>query len=78
MGIALEGKSAEAAVEEAVQQIYALIGQMDLPQHLRNVGVQEADLPQLAQLALQSRAVQSNPRPITKAAQVEAVLRAAW
>jgi len=78
MGIALEGKSAEAAVEEAVQRIYALIGQMDLPQHLRNVGVQEADLPQLAQLALQSRAVQSNPRPITEAAQVEAVLRAAW
>jgi len=78
MGIALEGKSAEAAVEEAVQRIYALIGQMNLPQHLRDVGVQDADLPQLAQLALQSRAVQSNPRPITEAAQVEAVLRAAW
>lgn len=78
MGISLEGKSAEAAVEEAVQEIYELIGHMNLPQHLRVVGVQEADLPQLAQLALQSRAVQSNPRPITKAAQVEAVLRAAW
>src|SRR5438105_1901906 len=78
MGISLVDRSAEAAVEEAVQRIYALIGQMDLPQHLRNVGVQEADLPQLAQLALQSRAVQSNPRPITEAAQVEAVLRAAW
>jgi alcohol dehydrogenase class IV len=73
MGIALKGKSAEAAVEEAVQRIYALIGQMDLPQHLRDVGMQEVDLPQLAQLALQS-----NPRPITEAAQVEAVLRAAW
>jgi len=78
MGIVLTGKSPEAAVEEAVQGIYGLIGQMNLPQHLREVGVQEADLPHLAQIALQSRAVQSNPRPITEAAQIEAVLRAAW
>ena len=78
MGIALAGKSAGAAVEEAIQRIYDLIGQMNLPQHLRQVGVQEADLPHLAQVALQSRAVQSNPKPITQAAQIEAVLRAAW
>src|SRR6266480_2410331 len=78
MGIVPSGKSPEAAGEEAVQRIYDLIGQMNLPQHLREVGVQEADLPHLAQIALQSRAVQSNPRPITEAAQIEAVLRAAW
>jgi maleylacetate reductase len=78
MGISLEGKSAEAAVEEAVQSIYELIGRMNLPQHLRDVGVHEADLPQLAQVALQSRAVQSNPRAISEAAEIEAVLRAAW
>jgi alcohol dehydrogenase class IV len=78
MGIVSIGKSAGAVVEEAVQRIYDLIGQMNLPQHLREVGVQEADLPHLAQIALQSRAVQSNPRPITEAAQIEAVLRAAW
>ena len=78
MGISLEGKSAEAAVEEAVQKIYELIGYMNLPQHLRDVGVQEVDLPQLAQIALQSRAVQSNPRPISSAEEIESVLRAAW
>lgn len=78
MGIALAGKSDEAAVEEAVQRIYDMIGHMNLPQHLRDVGVQKADLPGLAQLALQSRAVQSNPKPISGAAQLEAVLRAAW
>ena len=64
--------------EEVVERIYTLIGQMKLPQHLRDVGVKETDLPNLAQLALQSRAVQSNPKPITNAAQIEAVLRAAW
>jgi maleylacetate reductase len=67
-----------AAAEEGVQRIYDLIGQMNLPQRLRDVGVSEADLPHLAQVALQSRSVQSNPKPITSAAQVEAVLRAAW
>jgi len=67
-----------AAAEEAIQRVYSLVGQLGLPQRLRDVGVAEADLPGLAQLALRSRAVQANPRPITDAAQVEAVLRAAW
>jgi len=64
--------------EEAVERVYALIGQMNLPQRLRDVGVQEDDLPRLAQVALSSRAVQSNPRRITDARQIEQVLRAAW
>ena len=78
MGITLAGRSAEAAVEEAIEAIYAMIGQMNLPQHLRDVGVEERDLARLAQAALQSQAVRNNPRPITEAAQIEAVLRAAW
>jgi len=51
---------------------------MKLQQRLRDVGVKEADLPHLAQIALQSRAVKSNPKPITDAAQIETVLQAAW
>ena len=78
MGISLAGRSAESAAEEAIQRIYDLIGQMKLPQRLRDVGVQETDLPHLAQVALQSRAVQSNPKPIRDVAQIEEVLRAAW
>ncbi len=35
---------------------------MNLPQHLRDVGVQEADLPHLAEVALQSNAVRNNPQ----------------
>lgn len=78
MGIARAGQSAESAAEEAINKVYELIGQMNLTQRLRDVGVQQADLPGLARIALQSRAVQSNPRPITGAAQIEEVLRAAW
>ncbi|HXZ05019.1 MAG TPA: iron-containing alcohol dehydrogenase [Ktedonobacteraceae bacterium] len=68
----------EVVAEEVVERIYSFIGQVKLPQHLCNVGVKETELPKLAQVALSSRAVQSNPKPITDAAQVEAVLRAAW
>src|SRR6266568_5316228 len=78
MGISLAGRSAESAVEEAIQRVYDLIGQMNLPQRLRDIGVQETDLPHLARVALQSRAVQSNPKPISDVAQIEEVLRAAW
>src|SRR6266705_1817588 len=78
MGISLTERSPEAAAEEAVQRVHDLIAQMNLPQHLQEVGVQETELPHLAQLAFQSRTVQSNPKPITNAAQIEEVLRAAW
>ena len=78
MGITLASRSAGAAVEEAIQTIYRMIGQMNLPQRLRDVGVQEADLPHLAQVALQSSAVRNNPKPIISAAQIESVLQAAW
>lgn len=78
MGIATAGLSAEAAAQEAIQAVDRLIGQMDLPQRLRDAGVQEADLPRLAQIAFQSRTVQSNPKPVRDVAQIEAILRAAW
>jgi len=51
---------------------------MNLLHHLPDVVLQEADLPHLAQLALQSRSVQSNPKPNIEATRIEALLRAAW
>ncbi|HEY7355084.1 MAG TPA: iron-containing alcohol dehydrogenase [Ktedonobacterales bacterium] len=78
MGIATAGQSAEAAAQEAIEAVDRLISQMNLPRRLCDAGVQEADLPRLAQIAFQSRTVQSNPKPVRDAAQVEAILRAAW
>ncbi len=74
----LTGPDAETAAEAAAQRIYDLIGQLNLPQHLREAGVGKTDLPHLAQVALQSRAVQSNPKPIKTAAQIETLLEAMW
>jgi alcohol dehydrogenase class IV len=78
MGIALEGRDGQAAAEAAAQAVHDLIHQLNLTQRLRDAGVREADLPQLAQLALQNRTVQNNPRPIHDAAEMEALLRQMW
>ena len=72
------GASDIESAEKVTGAITALISQIGLPQRLRDVGVAEAELPHLAQIALKSRAGQNNPKPITDAAQTESVLRAAW
>jgi maleylacetate reductase len=80
MGISSVENNPVVAVEAMAGQIVELIGQMKLPQRLRDAGVplQQSDLAHLAQLAFQNRTVQNNPKPITEPAQIEALLRAAW
>jgi len=80
MGISLNGNSPLVVIEAMAQKIFDLVGQMNLPQRLRDAGVhlKESDLPQLAQIAFQNRTVQNNPKPIMEPAQIEMLLRAAW
>jgi maleylacetate reductase len=78
MGLSVSGLSPVMVVEDAASRIFDLVGQMNLPQRLREVGVKEADLPGIAQLAFQNRTVQNNPTPVTSAAQIESLLREAW
>lgn len=78
MGVTMPTQSNKSKAEAAIQAVEWLIGQIGLPQRLHEAGVKEADLPHLAQLALQSSAVQQNPKPLSAAAQAEAILRAAW
>ncbi len=63
---AVDGLSPVRPSEAVAQRIFDLVGQMNLPQRLRDVGVKEADLPRLAQLGFQNRTVQNNPKPITR------------
>jgi len=51
---------------------------MHLPAHLRELGIQERQLPDLARMAFASRTVQNDPRPIGDVAEIEALLRDAW
>lgn len=78
MGIATNGISPSVTMDTLAQKIYELVGDMELPQCLRDVRtVKESDLPRLAQLASQNRTIQNNPKPVTEG-QLEILLRSAW
>ena len=80
MEIPIVGLKPVIAIEAMVQKLFHYIGQMHLPQHLRDAGagLQESDLPNLAELAFENRTVQNNPRPITNMFQLAELLRDAW
>lgn len=78
LGISVNGLSPVGVIHAAADRISDLVRQMSLPQRLRDAGVKEADLPNLAQLGFQNRTIQNNPRPIKDATQLERLLREAW
>jgi alcohol dehydrogenase class IV len=78
MGVATPGQDAGAMAEAAAQHVADLVAQMRLPSRLRDLGVQEQQLPQLAQLAFANRTVQNDPRPIGDVGEIETLLREAW
>jgi len=80
LGVSRKGISPIVAMEALAQKIFELVGEMNLPQRLRDAGagLRESDLPALAQLAFQNGTVQNNPKPITQPAQIETLLRNAW
>jgi maleylacetate reductase len=78
MGIPAGDRDPAAAVEGAAQHIAGLVGQMGLPQRLRDAGVPENDLHRLAQIGFNNKTVQSNPRRIESVDQLERLLRDAW
>lgn len=61
----------------AIEYVDELIRRVGLPQKLREVGVHETALPDLARLALNNSAVKNNPRPATEV-ELEAIFRAAY
>ncbi len=71
MAMGRPNKSAADAVTE-------LIADLELPSRLRDVGIKEDQLQAIADEAAKHPTVLSNPRPITSAADVMEILRAAW
>lgn len=78
MGIPREGRDDDTLARQAADNMSALVIELHLPTHLRDVGVKENDLPHLTELAAQSRTVQNNPKPIESTAQIQALLREMW
>jgi maleylacetate reductase len=78
MGVSPEGRSDETLAEAAARQVAEWVTLMRLPSRLRDLGIEERQLPELAQMAFASRTVQQDPRPIGDAADIETLLREAW
>ena len=60
---------------DPARELWDLAGRLGAPRSLRELGMTEADIPRIADLAVASP--YANPRPVTRTA-VEALLRAAW
>jgi maleylacetate reductase len=67
-----------ATAQAGIERLDKLLAELGVPRTLREVGVPRAELPRLAELALHSPAVRNNPRPVGGAADVQAILEAAW
>jgi len=78
IGIVRDARGDAALAEAGIEHVATLIAQLGLPRRLRDAGVREDALPQLAELGFQSRTVQNNPKPIGEVTQLEELLRAAW
>ncbi len=61
----------------AAEQIAALVGSLGIPTRVRDVGLVEARIPEVAARALADGCHAQNPRPVALA-DFEALLRAAW
>ncbi|MGQ0601731.1 MAG: iron-containing alcohol dehydrogenase family protein [Anaerolineales bacterium] len=68
---------ATLSANAAARHVFELIGQLHLPQRLRDAQVSAADLPRLARLACQSRTVQNNPKPVSEIQMTE-LLETMW
>ncbi|WP_206340397.1 maleylacetate reductase [Blastococcus litoris] len=62
-------------VDDPARELWELAGRLGAPRSLAELGMAEADIPRIAELAVASP--YANPRPVTREG-VEALLRAAW
>jgi alcohol dehydrogenase class IV len=69
--------SPDADGAAAADSIAAFVGRLPLPQRLRDVGVDEAELVEMAHLTMSDYMMANLPRPMSEA-EVLALLRSAW
>lgn len=77
-GAATPGASQQAVFDACVMGLERLLGQLDIPHRLRDIGLMESDLPHIAKAAMGDWFIKRNPRRVADAADVQAILAAAW
>ncbi|HYG46165.1 MAG TPA: iron-containing alcohol dehydrogenase, partial [Bordetella sp.] len=70
--------SAGTQPEAAIEQVAALQAGLGVPQRLRDLGIARELLPQVARRTLHERGLACNPRRVGGAAELQALLDAAW
>jgi alcohol dehydrogenase class IV len=78
LGFVQPGTTPERAAERVIQAVEELIGKLNLPIRLRDVGVPREALPNIAEHVIHDFVVATNPRRLEKADDVREVLQAAW
>lgn len=68
MGVRTGGMSREEAAQAAVAAVRGLARRVGIPEHLRELGVGEGDLPRLADQAMADVCTPGNPREVTREA----------
>lgn len=62
----------------AVEALEGLLSKLPIPRRLRDIGVGQADLDSIADAAMSDWFISRNPRKVSRAAEVRAILDAAW
>jgi aldehyde dehydrogenase (NAD+) len=78
MGLDTRGKSDTEAAEMAIDAIAEFTKKLGIPQRLRDAGVPEEGLQEVAELALSDGAIVYNPTMVFEADQIMDVLKKAW
>lgn len=74
LGAAVDSLDTGAAAERAVDRVQELFAAVDIPVHLRQFGVEEDDLPMIADESMSSSSLRHNPRPLS-ADDAQAILK---
>ena len=78
MGVKTSQMTAEEAGLAAADAVARLCRDLDMPETLRDVGVPEDGLEFIAAATLHDRGLATNPKPVSDAGPIMAVLRSAW
>lgn len=65
MGVDISGMNKEEASRAACEAVRALAVEVEIPQHLSDLGIKESDIPRLAEQALADVCTPGNPREVT-------------
>jgi len=77
-GAKVNGASCRNDPAGAVELVEALLGTLDLPRRLRDIGIAQTDLKQIAETAMADWFIQRGPRPINGVEDLQHLLELAW